>query len=390
MNRKVRKYNRKLTYSNYSQTKKESLTKKITKLQNIKKRSIFDERICQETKATDRIKTNSKYFFSYAKRFKHVPSSPSLLVDNNDNTIVDPKLIADLLQDQFKQVFTNPIQSIKFKTFINSNVNIKYPLPELKLTNADIIKAINEIKSTSSCASYDIPAKVLKECKTTLCTPIRLLWEKSFNTGQIPTFYKSQIIIPIHKKGPKTKPENFRPVSLTSHIIKIFERVLRSIIVKYLEENALLNPNQHGFRQNHSCVTQLLSYINIIFDNLTNDSETDSIYIDFSKAFDKIDHNILINRLKYYKITGKYLEWITQFLKNRTQTVYINNTYSYSTPVRSGVPQGSVLGPVLFILFINDLINCVANSTVLTFADDTKIVSKVSAVWQTQLTYNPI
>ena len=252
------------------------------------------------------------------------------------------------------------------------------------------LKAINEIKSTSSCASYDIPAKVLKECKTTLCTPIRLLWEKSFNTGQIPTFYKSQIIIPIHKKGPKTKPENFRPVSLTSHIIKIFERVLRSIIVKYLEENALLNPNQHGFRQNHSCVTQLLSYINIIFDNLTNDSETDSIYIDFSKAFDKIDHNILINRLKYYKITGKYLEWITQFLKNRTQTVYINNTYSYSTPVRSGVPQGSVLGPVLFILFINDLINCVANSTVLTFADDTKIVSKVSAVWQTQLTYNPI
>ena len=142
MNRKVRKYNRKLTYSNYSQTKKESLTKKITKLQNIKKRSIFDERICQETKATDRIKTNSKYFFSYAKRFKHVPSSPSLLVDNNDNTIVDPKLIADLLQDQFKQVFTNPIQSIKFKTFINSNVNIKYPLPELKLTNTDIIKGI--------------------------------------------------------------------------------------------------------------------------------------------------------------------------------------------------------------------------------------------------------
>ena len=87
--------------------------------------------------------------------------------------------------------------------------------------------------------------------------------------------------------------------------------------------------------------------------------------------------------MKYYKITGKYLEWITQFLKNRTQTVYINNTYSYSTPVRSGVPQGSVLGPVLFILFINDLINCVANSTVLTFADDTKIVSKVSAVADT-------
>ncbi len=169
-------------------------------------------------------------------------------------------------------------------------------------------------------------------------------------------------------------------MSLTSHIIKVFERVIRKKLVNYLENNKLLNSNQHGFRSNHSCITQLLSYVSDIFDNLIKNNETDCIYIDNSKAFDKIDHNILLYKLNYYGIKDKYLTWIEQFLKNRTQTVYLNKTYSYTSPVKSGVPQGSVLGPILFVIFINDLPQSITNSTVLTFADDTKVVSKVGTV----------
>ena len=150
------------------------------------------------------------------------------------------------------------MQSNHLNTNINNNnIAVTTTLPILEITNMDIIAAINEIKSTSSCASYDIPAKVLKECKQALCTPLRLFWQKSFDSGKIPIQYKKQLIIPIHKKGPKTKPENFRPVSLTSHIIKIFERILRKKIVSYLEQNSIINPNQHGFRQRRSCATQL-------------------------------------------------------------------------------------------------------------------------------------
>ena len=383
LNRKIRKYKKILNNSNCNHLRKESLLKKIADLEASKNKSFFDERIFEENKATNKIKTNPKYFFSYAKRFKHTPSTPNILIDDQNNTITDQTEIANLLQNQFKGVFSKPCQSNSNSSHIVTNnrnhPTITHPLPELNITCSDIIKAIDEIKPTSSCASCDIPAKVLKNCKNTLCLPLKVFWERSFEVGQIPKSLKKQVIIPLHKKGKKTMVQNYRPVSLTPHIAKIPERVIRKKVVNYLELNLLINQNQHGFRQQRSCATQLLSHTNSILCNLIAEDETDSIYLDYSKAFDKIDHQILIKKLEYYKISGKYLKWITNFLKDRSQTVYVNNTYSYSTPVVSGVPQGSVLGPVLFILFINDLPNNLENCSVLTFADDTKIVSKIGS-----------
>ena len=235
------------------------------------------------------------------------------------------------------------------------------------------------MKSSSSCPKQDIPAKVLKECKHSLSTPLKLFWNKSFIHGKIPQWYKTQIIIPLHKKGPKSKSNNYRPISLTSHVVKIFERILRKKLVNYFEENSFFKSNQHGFRQMRSCSTQLLSHTYNILTNAIEGTETDSLYIDFSKAFDKVDHEILLWKLSYYGVKGKYLTWIKDFLQGRTQVVSVLNNLSYSSPVKSGVPQGSVLGPLFFIIFINDLPDIINDCNVLTFADDTKITSKISS-----------
>ena len=314
-------------------------------------------------------------FFNYAKRFKKVSSAPSILLDCQNQPVVDQKKISDLFQDQFKGVFSDPL-SVTSQPLLNNFV-IDFPLRNFEVTNADIIEAIQEIKPESKCAKHDVPAIILKTCKLSLCTPLRLLWSKSFDCGKIPEKYKEQVIIPLHKKGLKTKAENFRPVSLTSHIIKVFERVLRRKLINYLEINKIFNENQHGFRNKRSCLSQLLSYVDKIFQNSLNGNETDCVYIDFAKAFDKVDHNILLYKVSHYGITGKYLEWIKCFLQNRVQTVSVEGTLSYPTPVISGVPQGSVLGPLLFIIYINDLPDVVQFSDILTFADDTKVVAEV-------------
>jgi hypothetical protein len=235
------------------------------------------------------------------------------------------------------------------------------------------------MKTSSSCPKYDIPSCVFKIYKDQLWIPLKLFFTLSFNSGQIPNQYKTQSIIPIHKKGPKTIPENFRPVTITPHTIKIGERIIRKTLMSYLEANNFLSENQHGFRNNRSCSTQLIEYTTNVFDSLVKGDEVDAIYLDYSKAFDKVDHTVLLMKLKSLHLGDKYLKWLECFLRGRTQTVIVDNQSSYSTPVISGVPQGSVLGPLLFNIYINDLPLSLTSCRVLTFADDTKLISNITS-----------
>ena len=252
--------------------------------------------------------------------------------------------------------------------------------------NADDIKnAIKELRGNAAAGPDNIPAVLLKECADQLAKPLYLLWSKSLRTGKIPAGLKKAIITPIFKGGARSVPKNYRPIALTSHLIKIFEKIVVKNLAKFLEENGHMNENQHGFRAKRSCLSQLIAHYELILEALESNAAVDVIYLDFSKAFDKVDHGILMQKLKKYNMTGELSIWIHNFLLNRTQQVTVEKCLSTESQVISGVPQGSVLGPLLFLILLADIDQDVSSSAVSSFADDTRFLKKIEKLLDTLL-----
>ena len=226
---------------------------------NLKTKSAFDikdsnnaEHTRQEKLAVAKVIENPKFFFSYAKRFSKQKSNVGPLY-NNDSLTNNPSEMANILQKQYESVFSEPNRYDKILP--NADISCSNPnIADIEFSKEDIQSAIDEIDRNAATTENYIPASVLKECKNTLSYPIYLIWKKSFDTETIPIDMKIQSINPIFKKGDKSDPSNYRPISLTSHLIKIFERVIRHTIVSHLEANDLLSRNQHGFRKGRSCL----------------------------------------------------------------------------------------------------------------------------------------
>ena len=326
-----------------------------------------------EDKAVNAIKTNSKYFFSYAQKRNKLRPSIGPLVDIEGDYISNPRKLADMFSNQYKSVFSMPCQFP-----LNLTRDLPHYLKDIIFNEINIIHAIEELSHNSAPGPDKYPAILLIKCKNVLAKPLHMIWRHSLDTGEIDPLLKWSYISPIHKGGKRDIAQNYRPVALTSHLIKVFEKVLRKSLVAYMEEHNLFNPNQHGFRAGHSCLSQLLAHYDKVTKLLEDGYNVDVVYLDFSKAFDKLDFNITLQKLSDMGITGKVLQWITTFLTNRNQTVIVDGIKSSPERVISGVPQGSVIGPLLFLIMLGDIDHEVASAFVSSFADDTRVLGKVT------------
>merc|ERR1712106_779392 len=230
--------------------------------------------------------------------------------------IYDEKEICKCLVNQYSSQFSSNGTEKKLDNNIFSNVQ-DGDLADIQVNEDDIQDAIAKMNANSSAGPDGVPAKFLIKTKETTSLPLLIIMRKSLDEGKIPDIDKLAYVTSIHKGGSKLKPEQYRPVSLTSHVMKIFERVIKRNIMKHLKEQNLINPGPHGFVLGRSTQIQLLQHYCDVLETLSEDTRIDTIFLDFAKAFDKVDHDILLQKVFNHKIKAKIGLWLKEFLNSR-------------------------------------------------------------------------
>ena len=261
-------------------------------------------------------------------------------------------------------------------------------MPDISIAAEGIDKLLVGLNPHKAAGPDKFKPIVLQTLHKELAPILQLIFQRPLDTGKLPDIWKEANVSPIFKKGEKSDPSNYRPISLTCVLCKVLEHIVASSVAKHFTELDILYDLQHGFREKRSCETQLIMLVDELAKNMQMGKQTDLILLDFSKAFDKVAHEKLILKLHQNGIRGDTLNWIKDFLDNRKQTVVINGINSDEVPVSSGVPQGSVLGPILFLAYINDLPEQV-KSRVRLFADDTAMYLAISSTTEGQVSYKP-
>ena len=358
----------------FKQARRSKKQKDWIKYKNLKKSMQRECRSTYHTFISDMLNDEDgkpKRFWSYIKSTRCDNSGVApLLKDGILQCEASTK--ANLLNDQFASVFTHENTSN-----LPDLGNILHPrVPDFTFDQEGIRKLLAKLKPHTASGPDNLPAHLLKEAADELAPILCLLFNATLHQGKIPQDWKSAYITPIFKKGDKHRPENYRPISLTSIICKTAEHIIHSQIIRHLDTQNLLTDCQFGFRRGRSCESQLLVTIQDLAAGLRDKQQIDAILLDFSKAFDRVPHERLLLKLHYYGIRGQLLSWIKDFLHDRTQQVALEGVKSNTTSVSSGVPQGTVLGPLLFLVFINDLPECVSSSIRL-YADDALLYRSV-------------
>ena len=361
----------------YRRTRKDEDYAKYKEALNAATNEIRQSKRSYEQKLACNIKNDSKSFYAYVRSKQNVQDKVGPLEDSAGNIISQGFLMAEDLNGYFSSVFTKedisslPVADAKFQEAKSDYLGPLVVTPEL------VAKKIKAMKDNKSPGVDGIPPKLLMETVEQISIPLARVFNLSLKEGVVPFEWKEANNIPLFKKGSRNKSENYRPVSLTSVICKLLERLIKDHMVEFLVKHKLLNSSQHGFLKARSCLTNMLCFLEEITKWIDVGSPVDIIYLDFQKAFDKVPHQRLLLKLKAHGIGASITDWIEQWLTDRRQRVVVDGEVSNWKSVLSGVPQGSVLGPILFLIYINDLDDSIT-SNVLKFADDTKLFRKVN------------
>ena len=278
---------------------------------------------------------NPKIFWSYHKAILHQKEQYNAVVSYKDVTAKTPAEKAELFNSYFSSVFV-PSESTTETDNYSDSLDSHTQISDITLTAEEVAACLYNLDISKASGPDGIPARILKECSYQIAPSICNLFNQSLHTGRLPSECKSADITPIHKKDLKKPVENYRPISLLPIISKVLERCVSRRFYDHVIH--LITPLQHGFLRNRSCITQLVQVFHSVGQCLDKNIQSDIIYLDFAKAFDSVDHQMLLRKLKSYGITGRLLDWFRDYLSGRTQRVVVDGVPSSWVPVTSGVP----------------------------------------------------
>ena len=369
----IRKKHR--SWTRYMESRSEARHKEFTRLRN-KVRNRTRQVVNQHEKdIASTAKANPKRVWSYVKLKSKVQERIPELRKEDGQSATDDTGKAEILSDFFASVFTRepdgPIPDFPLRHVTDSLNNIE-------ITEETVELALLKIKPDKAPGPDQVRPQILKECATSLARPLTIIYKKSLEESRIPDKWKTALVAPIHKKGSRNVASNYRPVSLTCIPCKVLESIVRRAVIQHMAANELFSECQYGFVDRRSTTLQLLHTMEDWVERIDRGEVLDACYLDFMKAFDTVPLKRLLHKIEGYGISGELHRWVAAFLQDRSQTVQVNGCRSLSQQVLSGVPQGSVLGPTLFVIYINDLPSSVSGKVKL-YADDAKLYHTVNS-----------